>query len=846
MYVSGGTGDFADLAFTQGFPIYDVQTSQGGSGAFTSGWSFAYDSSGKSTSGVTLRVRDDSANKANAWPRKHFIDNNIMDIGNAVTIAGYQGNTTTGFDSGVLGYSPTQAVSFQMQTDMDLTRNTIIRRSVGPGTGWVPGLFMESQRMVVHGQSGAPDATMPATFNIHDNVDEGTAGKFTSSATLSTTCRLTLDDYWEPNNGRVYMSGNVATYGDTRDFYALLNTTNNAEYGDSVCPGWKRVYGRTSPSMPFQDTDTSVTVSSNQGTFTFSSAPRLISGSRFCVTASTPSNLVGCYTLPTAVDATSTSWTNVSLPGVPNNTYTGVTLDSAINFTDYNNRNYRLAGGSIFKGTGRDGADPGADQNVVEWATETAESGLPNPYLTTTILYIDTSDTTATICYSAYDSTPATITVATTRTYTPDVGSDSITQSGRRGCATVTGLTASTRYFARMNTTGGRYRDTFSRGRMAEFRTKPYAILEDEYLTSVRTDANTLRSTSAGTTIAFGCHLVWAQANGFVDDFPATYENLTMWQGAVDNMAAAGCTRISINISLAPWIENDATDITRYTDIFTYIKTTKGLGLDLHPQASGRAKTAIQALPACPNGGNPCYDGTFDTPGDWFQGAKGAMRALAQLPATARPHEITVVHEPTSANGQLGISGSAAQWDPQVGNFANDATYGIQNVDTTIIVGAGCHGGEAAYCALFSDRAGVDRIGLDHYGRSTGAAVNIINDALAADGTPKEVFIEEFSHPSWTNTGTQSEQNSIHGYGYARSYSPTCWACDWADAAIRRFSGMGATTINLFWTQPLRYYAADGANDNGLSTTYNNAVAGSPTATLTNFGQFMLNHPLLN
>jgi hypothetical protein len=156
---------------------------------------------------------------------------------------------------------------------------------------------------------------------------------------------------------------------------------------------------------------------------------------------------------------------------VPDGTYSALTITSVIGYEDYDRRNYRLAASSPFKGFATDGSDPGADMNVIEWSTEGVISGIENPYLDTWITEITPANTSAVICYTAYDVAPASVTVAATRRYAPDVGTDTREQTGRRGCITVAGLEPGTRYFARLET-AGRYRDTFADGRFAEFRTR--------------------------------------------------------------------------------------------------------------------------------------------------------------------------------------------------------------------------------------------------------------------------------------------------------------------------------------------------------------------------------------
>ena len=847
-FFEGGTGAWSDLASTTRLLVQDTGTSQGGTLGFQT-FTVNYDSTGKSTSGITLRWRDDSHEKPNRWPENWLVANNLMEIAGPMTMTGI-GSFQTVYDDGTNGQATSEGVSFQTQYSATYRNNTTIRRAIGADATWFANTFMEGARLEIHTDVDPADAFPQMDLNLVDNVDDGSAGRMLASANTGHACQQLVDQYWTPNNGRVRMAGNVATYGDK--YSSMINSINLAGYGGPTClNGWNRMFGRSDPAFLTTESDGSVTVSGGPSapvaTFTFPAAPRILGNSTFCVTSSTPSDLVGCFRVPSTVDAATTTWTNVALPGVPNGIYNSVVLSSAIRFQDFANGNYRLAANSPVKGMGQDGGDPGADIDVVGWATETAISGLPNPYLTTYVLSIEPSDTSATICYNAYDSSAATLTVATTRSYTPDVGTDGAeTRTGRRGCRTVSGLTANTKYYVRLNVTGARYRDTLRNGRFAVFHTKPFAVSEDDYLNWVDQGARTLKSTVVGTPVKYGCFLVIAGANGYVADFPAIYENLTAWIDAVDNLAAAGCSRIAINVDMTPWIANDATDIQRYKDIFQYIVTTKGLELEISPPGSGLAKAAIQKLPACPNGGAPCYDGSFNSPDDWFNGAKAAMAAMAQLPASQHPIQINVAHEVTTTNSELGITGSIAQWSTVVANFANDATYGIQTVDTSIVVSVGCHIGEYLYCQNFSDLAGIDRIGINVFDHmNINAMLFMISDALAADGTPKDAYILASAPPFMTNDYVQNEVNAIHGVGWATAYTPVCFACFWMDGFIRRVTNAGVTGINVFWTQPFRYYALAGEDDKGLSSVYNGKVQNTPDTTLTNYGQYLRDHPLL-
>jgi len=470
-YVSEGTGDFSNLAGDTPLAAVDVGATQGGSLGFSLG-KFAYNSTGKSTSGVSLRVTDDSQNKATAWPRDITIDNNLMIVGSAPTLTNTTGYTAIMGDSGTAAQTLTVGTGMMISFPGTYKHNSVINRQAT--TTYWPSVFVESEWLKIHSARGDPThATAMMDVTITGNLDE-TAGRFIgSSLGGGAQCIPTVNQWLSTPNGRVRIEGNASHFAGV--WSSGGNAILDVAYGGAICgAGWTRVWDRETGTFPTTESNGSVAVTGGLGApvaaFGWAGSARLLPGSRFCVTASTPSDLVGCYTVPTGVTESSTAWT-VSVPGVPNNTYTGVTVSSFVDYEDYANGDYRLASASVLKGLGGTGADPGADQNVVEWATETAVSGLPNPYLDTYINSIDSvTDTTATICWSAYDRGTATIRVSTTRAYSDDIGSDVTTRVGRQGCTAITGLTASTIYHPRLET-AGRYRYQFRDGRTAEFTT---------------------------------------------------------------------------------------------------------------------------------------------------------------------------------------------------------------------------------------------------------------------------------------------------------------------------------------------------------------------------------------
>lgn len=109
-----------------------------------------------------------------------------------------------------------------------------------------------------------------------------------------------------------------------------------------------------------------------------------------------------------------------------------------------------------YQGTATDGTDPGANIDLVNWATADAIDGLYNPYLDFTIRSVQPTAGGAKVYYSALDATACTTTVSLSLTFSSPAGSSSISQTGRDGLATLSGLSNDTGYYLKI-TCGPKY-----------------------------------------------------------------------------------------------------------------------------------------------------------------------------------------------------------------------------------------------------------------------------------------------------------------------------------------------------------------------------------------------------
>jgi hypothetical protein len=145
----------------------------------------------------------------------------------------------------------------------------------------------------------------------------------------------------------------------------------------------------------------------------------LIQNTRFRIAA--PVALAGAYTVPATNSVgsrTRQTDTSIIVPTTaPSGGYSGITLEAAAEFIDAANLNFRLAPQSLYKGTALDGADPGADMNAVDWATEGVPEGTPSAYLSFRIRQVVASASTISGRYTAYSTNACSLEASRTRAY---------------------------------------------------------------------------------------------------------------------------------------------------------------------------------------------------------------------------------------------------------------------------------------------------------------------------------------------------------------------------------------------------------------------------------------------
>ncbi len=183
----------------------------------------------------------------------------------------------------------------------------------------------------------------------------------------------------------------------------------------------------------------------------------LLQGTKVKLAGWTPAGLNGTYTLPRLWCSSGSELTKqyyqptLCLPTAETGAVTPGTIQATIEYTDYAALNFRLAPTSAYKGWATDGSDPGANQDMVEWATAAASSGAANPYLDFRVRSISPTADGAVLRLTAYSTADCTWTISSTRAFANSLGAVSQSRTGRDVTATITGLASSTGYWYRVS-----------------------------------------------------------------------------------------------------------------------------------------------------------------------------------------------------------------------------------------------------------------------------------------------------------------------------------------------------------------------------------------------------------
>jgi hypothetical protein len=114
-----------------------------------------------------------------------------------------------------------------------------------------------------------------------------------------------------------------------------------------------------------------------------------------------------------------------------------------------------------YQGSATDGRDPGANIDLVNWATAGALNGAANPFLNMQIRSSRANSTGATIRFTAPSANACTLEVSPNQNYSPPAGTSILTQTGQDVTAQVSGLAANTQYFSRTTCDGYQVEGTF-------------------------------------------------------------------------------------------------------------------------------------------------------------------------------------------------------------------------------------------------------------------------------------------------------------------------------------------------------------------------------------------------
>jgi len=159
--------------------------------------------------------------------------------------------------------------------------------------------------------------------------------------------------------------------------------------------------------------------------------------------------------VPTALACAASTFDNTAAGPTTNGSCAFPADYSAVGFVDYANSNYRLAGGSTWKGWGPYGQDPGADVDAVLNSTTGVNAGAATepPFLSFQVRALTRTQATLKWTYTAYSTASCTVTASLTSDYASPV---TATDAGgnRDRTLTLSGLAGNTRYYWRLRCAG--------------------------------------------------------------------------------------------------------------------------------------------------------------------------------------------------------------------------------------------------------------------------------------------------------------------------------------------------------------------------------------------------------
>jgi hypothetical protein len=370
------------------------------------------------------------------WPRENMAENNLVQDGNnpgilqAINRLSYYNvpPVTTGLGGvGVNGFDGSRFI-----------HNTVIN-PLASENFW-PNSF-------VYGEAGTA-----AGRNMSDNIFE-VGGLSNAAYWLDHAGCSGFDEHWPKHN----LKNNVLVHLGHQ-----LDSSVPGWFDFADCRTWATSWKRSGAGV--SNPIYSASIAAGVLTIRFGTGPDdywkghgLLQGTKVKLSGWTPAGLNGTYTIPRLWCGSGSTITAQSyqptlcLPTAETGAVTPGTIEASIDYTDYAALNFRLAATSAYKGWATDGSDPGANQDMVEWATATAASGTDNPYLDFRVRSITPTSDGAVFRYTAYSTAACTWRASSTRAFSDNLGSwGSETRIGRDGSITVTGLTSNTGYWYRM------------------------------------------------------------------------------------------------------------------------------------------------------------------------------------------------------------------------------------------------------------------------------------------------------------------------------------------------------------------------------------------------------------
>jgi Tol biopolymer transport system component len=260
----------------------------------------------------------------------------------------------------------------------------------------------------------------------------------------------------------------------------------------------------------------------------------------------------------------------------------------------------------------------------------------------------------------------------------------------------------------------------------------------------------------------------------------------------VDAFHEAGLDRVDIQMSLFPFLNNNAAVIAKYDAVVTRIRAH---GMKLHV--------------------NPAVSLVYHPMTDLAQYKTAALQVFPQIAARYKPDTFIILHEPTTQAGRM--TGGATYTPDEYKDFVKTVGEAVKAASPKTRCGAGGLWFEAAHIDAFISLAVIEVITVDIYDLNHFPQIDAIISKSRQAG--KATYIEETWRPPFADASSTSLDDYMSMSIGHDVFQPL--DAKWMEALSAYAASREIEAITFFWSQTFFKYVPVTEEGNALKPAYN-------------------------